>query len=94
MSDESDIPILTDLIEEGTEIKMVDLGLDYNIDTEVEDPLHEDAEVDNVDPVFVAIDPFVDNPALEQTVRRILDEHMELAWQEIKLAIQHDLDRS
>ena len=35
-----------------------------------------------------------DNPALEQAVRRILDEHMELAWQEIRLAIQQHLDRS
>ena len=40
------------------------------------------------------IDPLADNPALEQTVRRILDEHMELAWQEIRLAIQQHLDRS
>ena len=35
-----------------------------------------------------------DNPALEQAVRRILDEHMELAWQEIRLAIQQHLDGS
>jgi hypothetical protein len=34
------------------------------------------------------------SPALEQTVRRILDEHMELAWQEIRLAIQQHIDRS
>ncbi len=32
------------------------------------------------------------NPALEQTIRRILDEHMELAWQEIRQAIQQDQD--
>lgn len=38
--------------------------------------------------------PLADNPALEQAVRRILDEHMELAWQEIRLAIQQHLDRS
>ena len=41
-----------------------------------------------------SIDPLADNPALEQAVRRILDEHMELAWQEIRLAIQQHLDRS
>ena len=41
----------------------------------------------------MVIDPFQDNPGLEQTVRRILDEHMELAWQEIKLAIQRDLNK-
>lgn len=34
------------------------------------------------------------SPALEQTVRRILDEHMELAWQEIRIAIQKHLERS
>ena len=39
-------------------------------------------------------EPLADNPALEQAVRRILDEHMELAWQEIRLAIQQHLDRS
>ena len=39
-------------------------------------------------------DALADNPALEQEVRRILDEHMELAWQEIRLAIQQHLDRS
>ena len=39
-------------------------------------------------------DALADNPALEQAVRRILDEHMELAWQEIRLAIQQHLDRS
>ena len=41
-----------------------------------------------------SIEPLADNPALEQAVRRILDEHMELAWQEIRLAIQQHLDRS
>jgi hypothetical protein len=40
------------------------------------------------------IDSLADNPALEQAVRRILDEHMELAWQEIRLAIQQHLDHS
>jgi hypothetical protein len=39
-------------------------------------------------------DALADNPALEQAVRRILNEHMELAWQEIRLAIQQHLDRS
>jgi hypothetical protein len=40
------------------------------------------------------VDQLLDNPALEQAVRRILDEHMELAWQEIRLAIRQHLDRS
>jgi hypothetical protein len=34
------------------------------------------------------LDTQLDNPALEQEIRRILDEHLELAWQEIKIAIQ------
>ena len=38
-------------------------------------------------------DALADNPALEQAVRRILDEHMELAWHEIRLAIAQHLDR-
>jgi hypothetical protein len=41
-----------------------------------------------------AADLLADNPALEQAVRRILDEHMELAWQEIRFAILQHLDRS
>jgi ribosomal protein S21 len=40
-----------------------------------------------------AADPLRDNPALEQAIRRILDEHMELALQEIKRAIQRNLSK-
>ena len=83
MSDEDDIPTLTDLIEEAEgsdHIAISDLGLD-----------DEDLEISAAEPILA--DPFLDNPALEQIVRRILDEHMELAWQEIKLAIQKELDK-
>ena len=86
MSDEDDIPTLTDLIDEpdgSDRIAISDLGLDEG-----------DAEIEIADTDLVVVDPFLDNPALEQTVRRILDEHMELAWQEIKLAIQNELDKS
>lgn len=38
-------------------------------------------------------DPLIDNPALEQAIRRILEEHMERAWQEIRIAIQQHLNR-
>jgi hypothetical protein len=44
--------------------------------------------------ILPGADALADNPALEQAVRRILDEYMELAWQEIRLAIQQHLDRS
>ena len=33
-------------------------------------------------------DPFADHPSLEQEIRRVLDEHLELAFQEIKLALR------
>ena len=83
MKEEDDIPTLTDLIEEqdgSDHIAISDLGLD-----------DQDLEITDTD--LIGADPFLDNPALEQTVRRILDEHMELAWQEIKLAIQKELDK-
>ena len=84
MIDEDDIPVLTDLIDEtdGVDrIEISDLGLD-----------DEDMEITDSD--LIGADPFHDNPALEQTVRRILDEHMELALQEIKLAIRKELNKS
>ena len=72
MQKDAKIPVLTDLIEKGVEIKLSELGLDA-------DPLISDDGLAN----SLAI-----NPALEQEIRRILDEHMELAWQEIRVAIQ------
>lgn len=83
MKEEADIPTLTDLIDEADgsdHIAISDLGLE-----------DEDIEISSSD--LIVADPFLDNPALEQTVRRILDEHMELAWQEIKLAIQRERDK-
>ena len=93
MSDQGNIPTLTDVIERGIEIKMSDLGLDEEIEIEGGDLDIEDTEIDVSAPDLVVGDPFVDNPALEQTIRRILDEHMELALQEIKLAIQRELNK-
>ena len=90
MNDEGNIPVLTDLIERGIEITMEDLGLE-------DDALQADASgnkiIDVTDAGEIEADLFADNPALEQTIRRILDEHMELAWQEIKLAIQRELEK-
>jgi len=81
-----DIPTLTDLIEKGSDsdvITAADLGFDDG-DLEIEMfPGDRDAD-----------DPLANNPALEQAVRRILDEHMELAWQEIKLELKRHLDKS
>ncbi len=72
MTDDTNIPVLTDLIEKGVEIELSELGLNQD------PPIGKDA-------VDIVLD---DNPALEQEIRRILDEHMELAWQEIRVAIQ------
>ena len=94
MSDQNNIPTLTDLIERGIEIKMSDLGLDDEVKFDDDDAGVENTEIDATEPDLIAGDPFADNPALEQTIRRILDEHMELAWQEIRLAIQRDFNKS
>jgi len=94
MSDQSDIPILTDLIEKGIEIKISDLGLDESMDNKASEPFNVDSEIEVAASEAEAFDPFADNPALEQTIRRILDQHTELAWQEIRLAIQRHLDKS
>ena len=66
------IPVLTDLIEKGVEIKLSELGLDP------------DPEIDQTE-VLTSLSA---DPALEQEIRRILDEHMEWAWQEIRIVIQ------
>ena len=72
MKNYANIPVLTDLIEKGIEIELSELGLDPD------PPMGED----------VAANVLGENPALEQEIRRILDEHMELAWQEIRIVIQ------
>ena len=94
MSDQGNIPTLTDIIERGIEIKMSDLGLDEEAEIDAADSDIEDTEIEITEPDLIGGDPFADNPALEQTIRRILDEHMELALQEIKLAIQRELNKS
>jgi hypothetical protein len=78
MADESKIPVLTDLIETGVEIELSELGLDQ------EPSIDMDADAISLH----------DDPALEQEIRRILDEHMELAWQEIRIAIQQAGEKS
>lgn len=72
MADDSKIPVLTELIEKGIEIKLSELGLSHS-------PLLEKQNEG---------EPLQHSLALEQDIRRILDEHLELAWQEIKIAIQ------
>ncbi len=78
MIDESNIPVLTDLIEKDAEIELSDLGLGQ--DFAPRDAMSESEP--NPSAKFSMV------PALEQEIRRIMDEHLELAWQEIRLAIQ------
>ena len=87
MSHEDDIPVLTDLVDDDHEITMSDLGLDGD-STTAESRL----DRTNLTDLTSLTDPFL-KAALEQSIRRILDEHLELAMQEIKLVIQHELDK-
>jgi len=72
MKKDPKIPVLTELIDKGVEIELSELGLDQD------QSMGKDG----------ALAALRDNPALEQEMRRILDEHMELAWQEIRIVIQ------
>ena len=72
MADDTNIPVLTELIEKGIEIKLSELGLSHS-------PLLDKQK---------GLESLQHSLTLEQEIRRILDEHLELAWQEIKLAIQ------
>ena len=94
MSDQSNIPVLTDLIEKGSEITLSDLGLDDNPEIKGEDAFFNNPVIDVTAPGLGTIDPFRDNPELEYAIQSILDEHMERAWQEIKLAIQRELNKA
>ena len=78
MPDDTEIPVLIDLIEKGIEIKLSELGLNLS-------PLQNQHDLLERQP---------GNPVLEREVRRILDEHLELAWQEIKIAIQNSSSNS
>ncbi len=97
MSSDANIPVLTDLIEESEiSITLPELGLDLDQDMYVKDDppivmhIEPDRQPDEQStPDITAIDP-----KLEQTIRRILDEHLELAWQEIRLAIKTSHDDS
>jgi hypothetical protein len=93
MNDESNIPVLTDLIEKGIEIKMSDLGLDVDLEINADDEYFDESMTDRIGLDLGPIDPFRDNPALEYAIQNILEQHLELACQEIKLAIQRDFNK-
>lgn len=109
MQKDSTIPVLTKLIEKGGEITMSDLGLDDNLhisidgpmlgdsvigDPTIDDLIIDDTLTDITLPATGAVDSFIANSELEQSVRRIFDKHMELAWQEIRLEIQRAFEKS
>lgn len=90
------IPVLTDLIEKGIEIDLSELGLDSSQDLILDVDDREEPEIDITqlelenDSISNSLsdNSLSDNPVIEKMIRQILDEHMELAVQEIKLAIQ------
>lgn len=92
MSNDNSIPILTDLIEDETEITQPRLGLDVDqdllIDTDDDPFIDFDTLQEEPAQARESASPVTTDPELEQTIKRILDEHMALAWQEIRLAIQ------
>ena len=92
MSDEGDIPTLTDLIESGDRIDIADLGLDDELGVR-DDPQVDDTVFDVSESDLDAADLFKDNPALEHSIRLILEEHMEMAWQEIRRLLQQELKK-
>jgi len=92
MINDDDIPVLTDLIEEKNESTQPELGLDIEKDLLIDvddDPFIEFDSLQQKPPQGqTSARPVATDLELEQTIKRILDEHMELAWQEIRLAIQ------
>ena len=72
----------------------IEFGEDDAAAVIVDSPARTEPSVSAMPEPAAPSDPFSDNPALEQAIRRILDEHMELALQEIRMAIQQHLDRS
>lgn len=85
--------MLTDAIDKDGEIKMSDLGLDDDLEIEVDDAYRDHSSADAGGDEQKANDIFNNNPALEYAVQSILDQHMELAWREIKKLIQGELDK-
>ncbi|NNE63578.1 MAG: hypothetical protein HKN34_05805 [Gammaproteobacteria bacterium] len=96
MQDDDNIPLLTDLIEERIDITVPELGLDSEHDLIIEPDEEPEFSFnpEDVEPAMSssAATRIGKHAELERTLRRILDEHLELAWQEIRLAIEVALD--
>ena len=94
MTKYDNIPVLTDLIEKGARAEVTELDLDFGrdliVDTAAQEQPHGDTgqfsfEADSGHPVHI-------DPALEQSIRRILEQHMEMALRKIMLAISQAND--
>ena len=94
MLENDHIPVLTDLIEKGIKTKSSEPELDHNENLILEEDDREEPQI-GVSQFETEADTaptkniLTNDPALEQIIRRILNEHMELALQDIKLAISN-----
>ena len=94
MPDEKVIPILTDLIEKGqapqSDQAVIPAPEKKLISEWSEDLRNGDTRQPRPTPATHTqkADNEASTPALENEVKRILNEHMELAWQEIRIAIK------
>jgi hypothetical protein len=98
MLENDHIPVLTDLIEKGIKTRLSEPELDHNEDLILEEDDREEpkigasefeTETETESDPAPARNVFTNDPALDQIIRRILNEHMELALQDIKLAISN-----
>ena len=100
MLENDHIPVLTDLIETGINTRLPEPELDHNDDLLLEAYAREEpkigasqfeteTETETESDPAPARNVFTNDPALDQIIRRILNEHMELALQDIKLAISN-----
>jgi len=94
MLENDHIPVLTDLIEKGIKTKLSEPEIDHNENLILEEDDRAEPKIGvsqfetESDPA-PAINLLTNDPDLEQIIRRILNEHMELALQDIKLAISN-----
>ena len=92
MLENDHIPVLTDLIEKGIKTILSEPELDHKEDLILEEDDREEPQI-GASQFETEFDPapsmniLTNEPALNQIIRRILNEHMELAFEEIKLAI-------
>ncbi len=88
MKDDSEPPVLTDLIAKGDSITMADLGFDDSANApQINDPPVGLASLEQIH----GIDPEI-QATIEHSIRRVLDKHHKIAMHEISLIIQRELE--